>query len=340
MKTRRKTVRGRGGKRLVFRHRRPVVRATYDVIPIYNTYANGCQAFIAQSCNVGSATDPPFDCDDTPGENGDVAQCCNTVTEVKLVTNEYLQDKYNDKLKIVRLIGHVKAQLTPVLQNQDPLTCHSVGDATSFQRDFIENYSQMVTVGIHKYRLAQTGANTPVGSPETDTSSPFLSYPWTEGRWLWQRHAFWAPPTRVGMGLVNEGSQLGCWPNVSASSAGAPENTLSSGSGTVNIPAISTSVNRCLADAVEVACAGQWPYFETSYPPWQTFRIHVRKPIILGADEALHLQLGWAHPRTLLAQLTNHGGWGCSRVRRDVYGSETSYLSWHMKIKAVVQHNY
>lgn len=331
-------VRGRGGRRLPFRRRG--VKPTFDVIPIYNTPVNGCQMHIGQACGT---TDNPSSCDDVPGTE-DATQCCVSVASEELISNETVEDKYNDKMKVVRLVGWVKFHAMPWFGQlgafeQWPYFCRDLSNNPAMQ-NFSAYYSQMVSMGIHVFRRSQAGAIDEFSTSlvDTDLSSPLSSYPWTEGKWIWQRHKYWAPTIRAGVQNVSIGSMMGCCPDVSG---GATFNPLAEGTGNINT-SVSTECNKCLADNTELACAAQWPYAEASLPPWQTFAVRLRRPVVLDGDESLRLQIGLTHPRTLTAQVNSQGGWGCSPARNSIadLGQEKTYFGYHMKLLAVIQHNY
>lgn len=150
-----------------------------------------------------------------------------------------------DTLTVVAMRGYV--ELCPAF-------CHPVNVFTScdndpthcpqfqqFSRQF-RNYHLRAGLSKDRWEL----------DPLSNQYSTINRYPlnpveWSDGRFMrtWEKVKAAVQLTHQ-IHNMSASTPLGCCGNVSAAGAGAPANTLSNGSGTVNIPAISTDCEPCL----------------------------------------------------------------------------------------------
>lgn len=108
---------------------------------------------------------------------------------------------------------------------------------------------------------------------------------WSDAQFMRQFERF-KSRRRILEGIqLNGSAPLGCCGNVSAAAAGAPANTLSNGSGTVNIPAISTDCEPCQGGEDNFRLQSQ------AIEQYGCFRISLnsRRRLVLRENEGLTL---------------------------------------------------
>jgi len=150
-----------------------------------------------------------------------------------------------DTLTIVKLAGHI--ELCPAFCASEArfAACASQPTQCSQFEAFESNLRTMhLRAGLSKDKWEWDPV---VRDYSTPTRYPLDPEEWSDAQFLrqWERINAHSTSSR-GVHILPPNAPLGCCSDVSAAAAGAPANTLSSGSGTVNIPAISTDCEPCL----------------------------------------------------------------------------------------------
>jgi len=132
------------------------------------------------------------------------------------------------------------------------------------------------------------GTSTTLSGFDDIIADPLLNLDdYTDVRWkrLWWREDFASRRVTATLETMLPTAAIGPCNSVSAPSAGAPQNTLSNGSGTVNIPAITTDC----CDSVCVSGAERPHSITVTAPPLRTFSLSMsmRKRFKLSGKQAL-----------------------------------------------------
>jgi len=146
-----------------------------------------------------------------------------------------------DEVTVVRTVGSIvmepyfvaDADLIATLATLD------AGPASAVVNNAILNTPYFVRAGLKKDGWLFDAATAEYTPPVRD---PLETEEWVDGRFIrtWQRARYASQKAALAAAFVTPNAVAGFCSNVSAAAAGAPANTLSSGSGTINIPAIST----------------------------------------------------------------------------------------------------
>lgn len=198
-----------------------------------------------------------------------------------------------DSFTIVRMSGFVElcpgfcnAADQTALCNSDPANCPSYN---AFAEQF-DNYHLRAGLSKDRWELDDvTDPNNPVYA--TIVRNPLETQEWSDAQFIrtWERVKGRKDIVRHVSYLGS--SQLGCCGNTSAAGAGAPANTLSNGSGTVNIPAISTDCEPCFP---EVEQAG-FRDFGADIRQYGCIRLSLnsKRRLVLRENEGLTMWLNW-----------------------------------------------
>jgi len=151
----------------------------------------------------------------------------------------------------------------------------------------LQRMAFVMRAALSKDRYVYDSATNAYLPPERD---PLRTEEWADAQFMkqWERRFM---SRQAAQGWVTTGeATLGCYGNVSAAAAGAPANTLSSGSGTVNIPAISTTAADCSSDP------NQWghsSYGPISEPGCIRIPLTMRRRLTFKENEGLNLWFNW-----------------------------------------------
>lgn len=145
-----------------------------------------------------------------------------------------------DEVTIVRIVGYVALEPYFVADEDLLATIASLdpGPASNVVNNAILNTPYFLRAGLKKDGWIFDPSTEDYTPPRRN---PLVTEEWVDGRFArtWQREKFAAQKAALGAHTEIQSGFL-C-SNVSAAAAGAPANTLSNGSGTINIPAISTA---------------------------------------------------------------------------------------------------
>lgn len=317
-----------------FRRTSSFARKKYDKVMIYDTLQSctpnaeplGCLPAFQPSCNFSDTlpgTNFPI-CGTT--QEGVPCRCCRNLVTIQLMNNDFLQSQFNDKLVIKSLFGFIKFRhLLSYPLGTDRCTAF-----TPTPDQIAGRYAEVTWAGIHKSYRSQTGEDNIDG----DQANLQYAYDYTETPWIWKRTNHWQPTARVKQDTLLAGSVIGICSDTTSAGGGSLVNTLAAGSGNINtnVAATATNCNKVRSGTEETPCDYVSTSVEVSLPPWHTFPILVRKPIVLRGDVDLNLQLSWFHPQ---ANELASAGWGCDPN----FTNEHSSLEWHARIAAVLQLN-
>lgn len=152
-----------------------------------------------------------------------------------------------DTLTVVKMVGRI--EICPVFCDSANKTtaCDSAPDNCQIYQAFQDNFrTYHMRAGLDKSKWEWDPLTSTYVTP---SRYPLVTEEWSDAQFLrqWERSKGHAG---MSSGIILTGdAQQGCCGDVTAAGAGAPANTLSNGSGTVNIPAISTDCNPCNGEA-------------------------------------------------------------------------------------------
>lgn len=192
-----------------------------------------------------------------------------------------------DTLTIVRMKGRIdfcpvltQSTSTRALCTSSPDLC-PVGITNDYSN---ANYIFRAALSKDKWTW-----NEQAGTYAPPERNPLATDEWTDGQFLkqWEKrykHGFLGQHLDLG----GNGS-TGCYGNVAAAGAGAPANTLSSGSGTINIPAISTTAADCPANPG--AFLSSTP--GARHPGCFTLWFNMRRRLVFKENEGMAFWFNW-----------------------------------------------
>lgn len=199
----------------------------------------------------------------------------------------------SDNITLVKLVGHV--ELCPFFGSSADFVATVAGDPDktlfySTLQNSLQNYHVRAALSKDKWIFNPPPAGQNVGSYGVVPRYPLDTNEWTDAQFLRQWERTRARATTTLQAMQNGDAPLGCCSDVSAPAAGAPANTLSNGSGTVNIPAISTECTPCGTDA-----AGTFRFGGSSATALPCFRLSLnsRRRLTFKENEGLTLWLDW-----------------------------------------------
>lgn len=173
------------------------------------------------------------------------------------IANTFSEGIYSpDTLTVVRIVGRM--ELCPLFCDSAEKTtnCNSGPDNCQVWQTFQDNFRNYhLRAGLDKSKWELDPLNTTYVTP---SRYPMITEEWTDAQFLrqWERYKG-HPEMFSGVHITGDATQ-GCCGNTSAAAAGAPANTLSNGSGTVNIPEITTDCEPCNGEAGQHAQSTTW----------------------------------------------------------------------------------
>lgn len=195
-----------------------------------------------------------------------------------------------DNLTVVKLEGWV--ELCPAFCSgaDETAACDSDPQTCPVARLFATNFDNYhFRAGLSKDRWELDPLVDPPGY-STIQRWPLETHDWSDAQFIrtWERTK--SRKRIIDAVELNGNAPLGCCSNVSAAGAGAPANTLSNGSGTVNIPAISTDCEPCGTDAVDT-----FRVRTNTTEQYGCFRLSLnsRRRLTFKENEGLTLWLDW-----------------------------------------------
>lgn len=196
-----------------------------------------------------------------------------------------------DTLTIARIEGFI--ELCPYFCNSAEFVAQATADPP--KAEFFKAYeSQFRTMHLRaglskdKWLFNPPGAGSPA-SYAVIPRYPLDFHEWSDAQFLKKWERVKARPGRSFMAQANGDAPQGCCGDVSSPGAGAPANTLSNGSGTVNIPAIETDCVPCNGNPNTFRSFGQL------FPDPACIRLNLRtrRRLTFRENEGLTLWLDW-----------------------------------------------
>jgi len=215
----------------------------------------------------------------------------------------------SDNITLVRMVGFV--ELCPIFGDSADFTAavasdpNKIGLYTNFQRA-LRTYHLRAGLSKDKWIYNPPPAGTNVGTYGVVPRYPLDTVEWSDAQFLRQWERTKMRPSNVQSAMQNGDAPLGCCSDVSAAGAGAPANTLSNGSGTINIPAISTDCTPCGTDA-----SGTFRQSGLGVSDYGCFRLSLnsRRRLTFKENEGLTMWLDWTSVISIEAILSGLQGW-------------------------------
>jgi len=199
-----------------------------------------------------------------------------------------------DEVTVVRMVGYVTLEPYYVADEdlQATLAALDAGPASVVVNNTILNTPYFLRAGLRKDAWLFDADQVDYTPPRRD---PLETEEWTDGRFIrtWQKEKYASQKAALMGAFTTPNAIAGFCSNVSAAAAGAPANTLSNGSGTVNIPAISTDCQfvseENSAGIITDGMAGVWGQPEGVVK----INLNSRRRLRFRESEGLVLWLNW-----------------------------------------------
>jgi len=216
-------------------------------------------------------------------------QICNGWNEVRipLVTKEMLLEFFQDNVTIAKMKGRIIWR--PKWDTSLGPCIGSSGEGLGAINERLKSYHWPINLSAW---LVKGNSSNQGSVTEWD---PLDADDWTDHTGLLREwNHTWFPQEELEVQWNSPFTIVGVCSNTSAPAADAPENTLSNGSGTINIPAITTTCTPFLAGE---ACGINTVTFKGRPPPWWTMSLNRSRPIDLKEDDDLAIYVNWNQPR-------------------------------------------
>lgn len=193
-----------------------------------------------------------------------------------------------DEVTVVKMVGYVTLEPYYVADEDllNTLAALDPGPASAVVNNTILNTPYFLRAGLRKDAWLFDPDQVDYTPPRRD---PLETEEWTDGRFLrtWQKEKYAAQKAALTSAFSTPATFL-C-SNTSAAAAGAPGNTLSNGSGTISIPAITTTCQFIANTTATDAIAGVqgWPEGVVK------INLNSRRRLRFRESEGLVLWLNW-----------------------------------------------
>lgn len=177
-----------------------------------------------------------------------IIDCNDDPFNIELISQTALQQFFGDNVTLEALRGEI--WFRPFLSHEQ------ICDAAGWRnwRISAERLMYHLRLGMMKERVS--AADIAAGNTEGSIWDPLSGFDWSEARWVKEWRHTWPSVGREQWDSTKPyGSFAGVCNEVHSDAVGAPQNTLSSGSGTINIPATDTicCTETCVTD-FETGC--------------------------------------------------------------------------------------